>query len=54
MTHPKASRFIAAMGAFATLATLSFFTLDGVLRSAVLILLGGLALKTWIAYKAGW
>lgn len=54
MTHPKAARFISAMGAYALLATLCFFTLDGVLRTAVWILLGGLALKTCIAFKAGW
>ncbi len=44
----------AAMGAYAMLALLSVFTLDGVLRVAVLILMAGLAAKTWIAYKAGW
>ncbi len=43
-----------AMGAYAVLGALATFTLDGVFRAAVLILLGGLALKTWIAYKAGW
>lgn len=47
-------RFFAAIGGYAILAALTVFTLDGLLRSAVLILLAGLALKTWIAYKAGW
>jgi hypothetical protein len=47
-------RFFAALGAYAVLAVLAGFTLDGILRSAVLILLAGLALKTWIAYRAGW
>lgn len=47
-------RFFAALGAYSVLAVLAGFTLDGLLRSAVLILLAGLALKTWIAYRAGW
>jgi hypothetical protein len=47
-------RLFAALSGYAVLALLAGFTLDGVLRSAVLILLAGLAVKTWIAYKAGW
>jgi hypothetical protein len=47
-------RFYTALGGFAMLAVLAVFTLDGLLRSAVLILLAGLAVKTWIAHKAGW
>lgn len=47
-------RLIAAMAAYAVIATLAGFTLDGVLRVAVWILMAGLAAKTWIAYKAGW
>jgi hypothetical protein len=43
-----------AMGCYAVLALLAAFTLDGMFRVAVWILLAGLALKTWIAYKAGW
>jgi hypothetical protein len=43
------SRFIAAMACYAVLALLSAFTLEGVFRIAVWILLGGLAVKTWIA-----
>lgn len=40
--------FIAAMGAYAVLAILAGFTLDGPLRVAVWLLLGALAVKTWI------
>jgi len=47
-------RLISAMVAYAVIATLAAFTLDGVLRVAVWILMAGLAAKTWIAYKAGW
>jgi hypothetical protein len=47
-------RFWPAMGTYAVLSVLAAFTLDGVLRIAVLILMAGLAVKTWIAYKAGW
>lgn len=53
-----------ALGCYAILALLAWFTLGeaGVyvggrlvlLRTAVWIFLGGLALKTLIAYKAGW
>ncbi len=53
-----------ALGCYAVLALLAWFTLGtaGVyvngrfveLRAAVCILLGGLTLKTLIAYKAGW
>ncbi len=48
------SRLYWAMGAYALLALLAFVTLDGVFRYGVWILLGGLAVKTLIAYKAGW
>jgi hypothetical protein len=44
-------RLIAATGAYLILAILALTTLDGVLRTAVLILLAGLAVKTYIAYK---
>jgi len=43
-----------AMGAYAVLALLAGFTLDGKLRIFVLLLMGVLAFKSWIAYKAGW
>jgi hypothetical protein len=41
-----------AMAAYAVLALLATLTLDGKMRLAVWIFLGGLALKTLIAYKA--
>ena len=48
-------RFYAAMSTYAVLALLSAFTLDGgLIRNAVWVLLAGLAVKTYIAYKAGW
>lgn len=47
-------RFAAALTAYALLALAAALTLDGTLRLAVWILMAGLALKTWIAYKAGW
>ena len=47
-------RLISAMAAYAAIAALAGFTLDGLLRTAVWILMVGLAAKTWIAYKAGW
>jgi hypothetical protein len=43
-----------ALSCYAGLALLAGFTLDGLFRIAVWIFLGGLALKTLIAYKAGW
>ncbi|MGA1997623.1 MAG: hypothetical protein ABSH45_17770 [Bryobacteraceae bacterium] len=53
MSSPQ--RFRAAVAAYAILAVLAAFTLDGgLMRNAVWILLAGLALKTWIARKAGW
>ena len=48
------TRFPWAMGAYAFLALLAALTLDGLMRNAVWILLGGLAVKTYIAQKAGW
>jgi hypothetical protein len=48
------TRFAAALGAYSVLALLAGLTLDGLMRSAVLVFLAGLALKTWIAHKAGW
>ncbi|HYW46051.1 MAG TPA: hypothetical protein VE959_24520 [Bryobacteraceae bacterium] len=48
-------KFRVAMGTYAILAVLAAFTLDGgLLRNAVWVLLAGLALKTYIAYRAGW
>jgi hypothetical protein len=48
------TRLLWAMGSYAVLVLLAAFTLDGVMRTAVWILVGGLAVKTVIAYKAGW
>jgi hypothetical protein len=48
------TRLILALSAYAVLALLAAFTLDGLFRSAVWILLMGLTAKTLIAYKAGW
>ena len=48
------TRLLWALGAYALLATLAALTLDGMFRWGVLILMGGLAAKSWIAYKAGW
>jgi hypothetical protein len=47
-------RFLYALGAYLALALLAALTLDGLTRTAVWILLGGLVLKTFIARKAGW
>jgi hypothetical protein len=47
-------RLAAAMSTFAALALLAAFTLDGLFRNAVWILMAGLAAKTYIAYRAGW
>ena len=47
------TRFLWAMGTYAVLALLAAFTLDGKMRIAVWIFLGGLAVKTLIAFKTG-
>jgi hypothetical protein len=47
-------RLLAAMSAYAALALLAGLTLDGKLRLAVWIFLAYLAVRTGIAYKAGW
>ena len=46
--------FRSAMIAFVVLGLLAAFTLDGLIRTACLIFLAGLAIKTLIAHKAGW
>ena len=52
---PLTKRFIAAMCTYAVLAVLATFTLDGgMLRNAVWVLCASLAVKTYIAYRAGW
>ena len=48
------NRFLWAMGTYGVLALLAALTLDGLMRDAVWILIGGLAAKTYIAKKAGW
>ena len=47
-------RFLSALAAYAAIAIMAALTLDGLLRTAVWIFIGGLAVKTLIAYKAGW
>lgn len=43
------------MAAYAAFALLAAFTLDGgLLRDAVWVLMAGLAVKTYVAKKAGW
>ena len=50
-----AKRLATAMGTYAILAILAATTLDGgLLRNAVWVLLAGLAVKTYLAYRAGW
>ncbi len=43
-----------AIAAYALLALIAAFTIGGTPRIAIWILLGGLALKTVIADRAGW
>jgi hypothetical protein len=43
-------RFIAAMSAFAVLAILAGFTLDGTIRVGTWLVLGAFALKTVLAH----
>lgn len=45
-------RLLAALAAYAVLAALAGWTLDGPFRWAVWIFLGGLAVKTWAAWRA--
>ncbi len=48
-------KFIAALAAYATIALLATFTLDGgKLRNAVWVLMAGLAVKTYVSKRAGW
>jgi len=42
-------RFLYAMLTYAALAILAGFTLDGLIRIATLVFLGGFALKTYLA-----
>jgi hypothetical protein len=41
-------RFRATLGILAALAILAGWTLDGAIRIATLVFLGGIALKTWL------
>ena len=48
-------RFWAAMAAYAAIAILAAFTLDGgLLRNGVWVLMAFFAVKSYIAYRAGW
>jgi hypothetical protein len=48
-------RLVAALAAYTAIAVAAAFTLDGgLLRNAVWVLMAGLAVKTYIAYRAGW
>jgi hypothetical protein len=48
-------KLIAAMAAYAAIALLAAFTLDGgKLRDAVWVLMAGLAVKTYVSKRAGW
>jgi len=46
-------RFVAAMACYAMLALLAGLTLEGNLRLATWIFLGGIALRTWLAVLKG-
>jgi hypothetical protein len=46
------TRLAAAMGCYAVIAGLAFFTLTGDLRLLVLIVVAGFTVRTWIAYLA--
>ncbi len=48
------SKFAIAMTVYGLLGLIAVVVLHGQFRLAVLILLGGLAVKTWIAKAAGW
>lgn len=47
-------KFWIAMAAYALIAAVAAFWIEGTLRTAIWILLAGLALKTIVARKAGW
>jgi hypothetical protein len=47
-------KFVPAMIAYIVLGVVAWFWLAGTPRTAVLVLLGGLAAKTVIARAAGW
>jgi len=43
------NRFRAALCIYLLLASLAWFTLDGVVREATLVFIGGIAFKSWLA-----
>jgi len=45
-------RLATALACYAGLAVMAALTLDGSLRIAVWVLLGGLAVRTWLAWRA--
>ena len=48
-------KLVAAMCCYAAIAILAAFTLDGgLLRNAVWVAMAFFAVKTYIAYRAGW
>jgi hypothetical protein len=51
MNPPSANRLLIAMILYGLLAVSSFFTLDGNVRIFLLIVLFGLALKTWAVHE---
>ena len=48
------NKFAIAMVIYGVLGVIGFFVLQGQIRLALMILLGGLVLKTLIARGAGW
>lgn len=44
-------RYLAAMGFYVLLAGLAYFQFSGMVRLALWVFLGGLALKSWIHWK---
>ena len=50
-THAMSQRFLAAMLCYLGLGVLAVFTLEYMPRTMVLLILGALAVKTWIATK---
>ena len=48
-------RLLSALFAYFAIAVMAFFTLDGgLLRNAVWVVMAALAVKTYVAYRAGW
>ena len=51
---PSTRKFAIAIGIYCVLAVIGWFALSGNIRLFLIILLGAMALKTWIARAAGW